>query len=253
MVRDRHRVRAATQAPAQAGAVRNDPALATSTAVLTPLTELPPPSRAPEAVVADRWQPLFAYVEGLAHPAAEAEPAATSALLMQPPDVGEPKRQACSAPVPAVVIDLDEGADTFVPGRLAPAPAEVVAGLARLRQASVVVLWISRLPASRAADVAQALRTAGFDPRGQDQLLLIRNDDDRKQALREDASQDVCVVAIAGDQRGDFDELYDYLRNPDGAFALDSMIGEGWFLIPSLAAAPAGGNDTSPASPSTER
>jgi hypothetical protein len=155
--------------------------------------------------------------------------------------------------VPAVVIDLDEGADTFVPGRLAPAPVEVAAGLARLRQASVVVLWISRLPASRAADVARALRTAGFDPRGQDQLLLVRNADDRKQTLREDASQDVCVIAIAGDQRGDFDELYDYLRNPDGAFALDSMIGQVWFLIPSLAGAPAGGNDTSPASPSTER
>jgi predicted secreted acid phosphatase len=116
----------------------------------------------------------------------------------------------------------------------------VAEGLGKLRKAGIVVLWISQLPAARAAAVAQALRSSGLDPTGTDQLLLVRNPNDRKQLLREDASEDVCVVAIAGDQRGDFDELFDYLRRPWEAFGLDTMLGNGWFLVPSLDAPPAG-------------
>lgn len=246
MVRDRQRVRAATQVPAESSG-----APAASSAALTSLTELPPPSGGAQAAADDRWRKLFEYLGPLAQPADGAK--LPSALLVQPPDISEPKRAPCQAPVPAIVIDLDDGADTFVPDRLAPAPAEVAAGLARLRQASVVVLWITRLPASRAGEIARALRTAGFDPQGQDQLLLLRNAEDRKQALREDASKDVCVVAVAGDQRSDFDELYDYLRNPDTAFALDSMLDKGWFLVPSLSAQARTGEPTPTAAPSTER
>jgi hypothetical protein len=50
--------------------------------------------------------------------------------------------------------------------------------------------------------------------------------------LRQQASEDVCIVAIAGDERSDFDELYDYLRDPNGAPALEEMIGSGWFIVP---------------------
>ncbi|MBO0750424.1 MAG: hypothetical protein J2O44_08355, partial [Porphyrobacter sp.] len=122
--------------------------------------------------------------------------------------------------------------------------------------AGVVVLWISRLPAARAADVARALRTSGLDPQGQDQLLLIRNGDDRKQVLRQDAEKDVCIVAIAGDERGDFDELFDYLRNPEGAAGLYPLMGHGWFLVPSLSAPVTVSPQptaSSPAAPPTER
>jgi hypothetical protein len=132
------------------------------------------------------------------------------------------------------VIDLDDGADAFAPERLAPAPPALAEGLARLRQGGTVVLWISRLPAARAADVAEALRHSGLDPQGLDQLLLVRKRDDRKQLLRQDASKDVCIVAVAGDQRGDFDELFDFLRNPGSAVGLYPMMSEGWFLVPSL-------------------
>jgi len=52
------------------------------------------------------------------------------------------------------------------------------------------------------------------------------------------------VVAIAGDERGDFDELFDYLRDPGSAVGLYPMMGEGWFLVPSLG---------TPAAASTER
>jgi hypothetical protein len=251
MANDGRHVRAATQVPTSARSAAPAPSgtptpqgTSQAAATLTPLKELPPPGVAARAAADDPWQQFFAYGQrGLAPKEGQTE-GMVSALLKQPPDIDSPVRAECSAPTPAVVIDLDDGSEGFAPQRLAQVPAGIADGLARLREAGFVVLWISRLPAARAADVAQALRTSGLDPRGQDQLLLVRNIKDRKQILREDASEDVCVVAIAGDQRGDFDELFDYLRNPGSAVGLYPMMGEGWFLVPSL---------STPAKPSTER
>ncbi|MGZ3199777.1 MAG: hypothetical protein ACXWI5_09485 [Croceibacterium sp.] len=212
---------------------------------MTTLKELPPPSAAAAAPTADdAWQRFFAYAFDKSRPEQAAVSAGRSALLKDDPALDEPQRRDCTATAAAVVIDLDDGPGAFVPERLADAPAGVAGGLAHLRDAGVVVLWISQLPAARAADVARALRTSGLDPLGQDQLLLLRRAEDRKQLLREDASDDVCIVAIAGDRRSDFDELFDYLRHPDSAAGLDAMQGDGWFLVPALTSAP---------TPSTER
>jgi len=133
-----------------------------------------------------------------------------------------------------VVIDLDNGSTPFDPEHLPRASDTVAAGLAKLRNSGIVVLWISDLAASRAAEVSQALRTSGLDPMGEDQLLLIRSPMDRKQLLRDDANEDVCVVAVAGDRRSDFDELFDYLRHPEQALGLDAMLDKGWFIVPPL-------------------
>nr|WP_166176509.1 hypothetical protein [Altererythrobacter segetis] len=239
MATDEHRVRAATQvappaiAPAATAGAKAEDAILSAKPMPTQLTELPPPSNASATVSDDGWQPFFTYAQARRSP--KDAKTIESALLKQPPTIDSPVRLKCAAPVAAVVIDLDEGSQTFDPGGLVPAPARVAEGLAQLRQEGIVVLWITRLPAGRAAEVAQALRASGLDPQGQDQLLLLRNARDRKQLLREDASKDVCVVAIAGDQRGDFDELFDYLRNPGGAVGLYPIMGHGWFLVPSLA------------------
>jgi hypothetical protein len=240
MATDKHRVRAATQVaapaktPATVGGRAEETALSSSTAVLTSLKELPRPNDASAGPADDSWQLFFAYAQALPLANEGKDSAAVSALLKQPPSIDTPIRLPCGKKASAVVIDLDDGPQAFAPERLGPAPA-VAEGLSRLREAGVVILWISRLPAGRAADVAQALRASGLDPQGQDQLLLLRNAADRKQLLREDASEDVCVFAIAGDQRGDFDELFDYLRNPGSAVGLYPLMGHGWFLVPSLA------------------
>jgi hypothetical protein len=130
------------------------------------------------------------------------------------------------------VIDLDKGRTPFDPEQVSSARPGLAAGLAGLREAGVTVLWIARLPGGRVDDVAGALKASGLDPEGADQLLLLRSADDRKQVLREQAQEDVCIVAIAGDERGDFDELFDYLRNPAGAPGLYPIMGNGWFLVP---------------------
>ena len=94
------------------------------------------------------------------------------------------------------------------------------------------MLWISQTDANQVREVADALLLSGLDPTGRDPLLLVRNAEDRKQTLRQEANLDVCVVAIAGDRRADFDELYDYLRDPNSAIALEEMFGVGWFVAP---------------------
>jgi hypothetical protein len=240
-VATRHRVRAATPVPAKA----KPPALATAPAkeaqnaaqasnvTLTDLKALPAPGAAGPASD-DPWQRFFAYALSQVPAKSGKASRLSSALLAPNPSLDLPQRRACPAQFAAVVIDLDDGATAFAPEHLIPAAPAIAQGLAQLRQAGVVILWISQLPASRASDVAAALRSAGLDPQGQDQLLLARSPDDRKQLLRENANEDVCIVAIAGDKRGDFDELFDYLRNPGSAAALYPMMGSGWFLVPPL-------------------
>jgi hypothetical protein len=197
---------------------------------LTNLTELPPPTPF-DLTRSSPWQPFVDYALAQGSALAEAE-RPESALLVTDGLLVRPNRRPCVAPFPAVVIDLDQAEAAFAPdSAMRPLPG-LAAGLARLREAGIVVLWLSRLPAGRVGEVAGTLRASGLDPEGKDQFLLMRGNDDRKQVLREQASEDVCIVAIAGDQRSDFDELYDYLRDPNGAPGLEEMIGSGWFIVP---------------------
>ena len=148
------------------------------------------------------------------------------------------RKRPCADREPAVIVDLDAAQGAFVPDTAARAPADVTAALARLREAGVVVLWISQLHADEVDRVAEALKASGLDPTGRDPILLVRNNDERKQVLRTQANETTCVIAIAGDHRTDFDELFDYLRDPDQATMYDSLLNSGWFLVPPLLAAP---------------
>ncbi|MFC4256112.1 hypothetical protein GRI97_11715 [Altererythrobacter xixiisoli] len=144
----------------------------------------------------------------------------------------KPEYPICQARDNAVLIDLDRGSGSLLPG-VETVPATGLAhALSRLRSAEVVVLWVSSLHGNNIIEVGDALRKSGLDPAGRDPILLARNDGERKQMLRVQANEDVCVIAMAGDQRSDFDELFDFLQNPGERTPLDSMIGNGWFLAP---------------------
>lgn len=190
------------------------------------LTELPPPdapqSRGNSAVAAFRDYALaqLALEPGVKRP---------SALLTRPTDLSA-NRRVCSAPTSAVFVDLDPGRGSFdplMPGRADPAFS---AALAELRSRGIAVVWFSRLGGAFEAETRAALATAGLDPAGNDRLVLLRDLDERKQSRRDDVAKLVCPLAMIGDERADFDELYLYLKQPHAAFALDSMIGHGWFL-----------------------
>jgi hypothetical protein len=155
-----------------------------------------------------------------------------SALLVPFRSAEWPARRPCEADIAAVVVDLDEGPTVFnAASDLSSAPG-LADALGRLRDAGVVVLWVSQASANRVKEVGDALRASGLDPTGRDPLLLVRNPNERKQIIRANAEQSVCVVAIAGDQRSDFDELFDYLRVPESQMGLDHMLDDSWFLTP---------------------
>ena len=154
-----------------------------------------------------------------------------SAILATPGSL-QPTTGECGILPPAVVIDLDPAGglpDLSVPFARNPDLSEV---LGALRMEDVAVFWVSGAPAGEAGKVRERLLASGLDPWGRDGLLLMRRADDRKDARRRDLAQTHCVVAIAGDTKGDFDELFDYLRNPAAAAALDSLIDSGWFITP---------------------
>jgi hypothetical protein len=156
-----------------------------------------------------------------------------SALLRDPVAL-DGKRKACVAAKPAVVVDLDSGNTTYEPGMALKSDPTLMLGLGELRAAGFLVAWQSSASAAYAGDLRMALRTSGLDALGRDALLLMRYPDDRKQKRREELAMETCLVAIAGDERADFDERFKYLRNPEDARSLDAIIDQGWFLVPDI-------------------
>lgn len=160
---------------------------------------------------------------------AEEEPA--SAMLSDRVAL-EPTKAQCGGVSPTILIDLDpQGAlfDSKTPSR---PPSGLARGLSQLRESGINVAWISGNGIDKLDGIKRALTYSGLDLTNEDRVLLVRSPDDRKQTLREELAQISCLIAIAGDTRSDFDELYDYLKNPSDAEKLESLIGDGWFIIP---------------------
>ena len=143
-----------------------------------------------------------------------------------------PERAECSGIAPTILIDLDPEGGLFDSKTASRPPSGLARGLNQLRLNGISIAWISGNSIDKIDAITRALRYSGLDLNNEDRVLLLRGDDDRKQTLREELSQISCLIAIAGDTRSDFDELYDYLKNPADAQSLEPLIGDGWFLIP---------------------
>jgi hypothetical protein len=165
--------------------------------------------------------------------AGSAAPGRLSALLADPTSLSA-ERKPCAAGPTVALIDLDPAGGVFGSEPVATPRGDLARGLARLRNSGVEIAWISGQSAAHAGAVREALAASGLDPEGADRLLLMRYPGDRKQTRRQDLAASACLVAIAGDARSDFDELYDYLVNPEAALGLELLIGDGWFLVPPL-------------------
>lgn len=144
----------------------------------------------------------------------------------------EPVKAKCGGVSPTVLIDLDPEGALFDSTTASRPPSGLARGLARLRENGVGVAWISGNGIDKLDAIKRSLTYSGLDLNNEDRVLLVRSSDDRKQTLREELAQISCLIAIAGDTRSDFDELYDYLKNPADAKSLEPLIGDGWFLIP---------------------
>lgn len=152
-----------------------------------------------------------------------------SALLARPSGLG-PERVPCRTGPSAMLVDLDP-AGGLAPLETTGQPRALAATLAALRRQGLVIAWITDRAPRDARAIRAALAAAGLDPEGTDPLLVQRYPGEAKQARRRALGAGHCVLAIAGDSREDFDDLFAYLLEPGAAWRLEPLIGEAWFLI----------------------
>lgn len=198
---------------------------------LTGLAALPRPDEAPaDAEGSFRDFIRFALSAAQPNPGRQFR----SALIDPGTLTSRPARAKCGSQPPAVLIDLDPDKAAFDLDDPPAAAAGLAEQLATLRAAGITVLWQASLPSDRSERLHITLAAVGLDPDRTDRLILLRQPGERKQARRQDAARDWCILAMAGDSKGDFEEAFDYLRDPNGilAAALSANLGDGWFLSP---------------------
>jgi 5'-nucleotidase (lipoprotein e(P4) family) len=167
----------------------------------------------------------------------------------------------------AVILDVDETAlqnlgyeydDATHPGRpydqerwnrwertgghaVLPMPGAVIA-LERMRHYDVTVIFNSNRMATNAAATEAALNDADLGPAVHGRTLWLQGDvapGSAKDPRRAAIAQRYCVVAMAGDQLGDFSDLFNartlsvqqrrhYATTPP----FRDMWGQGWFILP---------------------
>jgi len=154
-----------------------------------------------------------------------------SATLVNPGMLDGERRQCGELP-PAVLIDIDQEDEIFELHDAYSTPQDLPDVLDEIRDSGVVIGWVSGAGTEQFGTLRFALSQTGLDRTGNDQLLLLEYAGERKQTRRDAFSKSHCVLAIAGDTRADFDELFLYLKSSDAAQPLDAMIGDGWFITP---------------------
>lgn len=196
--------------------------------------------------------------------AARARPA-ESVVLAPGSTLAEPRFLPCGDRPLAVVLDIDETAiqnlgyeyDEAVRGRsydaaiwnrweqtgadaVLPMPG-AVAALRGVRDAGVVVIFNSNRLAANAAATEAALNGAGLGPARHGDTLFLKGDvapGSGKDPRRATIAARYCVIALAGDQLGDFSDLFNASGLPvptrraaatGSSFA--RLWGNGWFML----------------------
>ena len=176
-----------------------------------------------------------------------------------------PRWVPCGNKLPAVVLDADETVllnlgyeyDEALTGRthnrarrdryertgvesVAPVPGAVTA-LRALREAGITVIYNTNRMASNAAETARSLDFAGLGPAREGETLFLADDQSGsgKDGRRALIAERFCVVAMAGDQLGDFADTFNArdLSVPERRRLATSgeiagLWGNGWFLLP---------------------
>jgi hypothetical protein len=162
---------------------------------------------------------------------------ARGTVLVQSVSLSQPQTMDCGTKPMAAIIDLD-----VAPGTPAEMEVERQNGFATLldamRENGIRIAWLADTAEDRLKPILDLLKE-GSEPviRDTDLMLVGLPGKYRKQERRWQLAANYCVVAIAGDRKGDFDELYDYLRDPNYAIRLEAYMGKGWFELPHPVAA----------------
>ncbi|MDP5279127.1 HAD family acid phosphatase [Sphingomonas sp. DG1-23] len=188
-----------------------------------------------------------------------------SVVLAPGSTLDNPRFETCGKRPHAVVLDIDETAllnlgyerDEATRGgaydaarwsrweqtgadKVAAVPGAAEA-LAAARREGFTVIFNSNRSAASAAQTAAALEHAGLGPAALFDTLWLRGEGETsgKDSRRQKIAQRYCVVAMAGDQLGDFSDLFNApeapvatRRNSVGGTLLAPLWGAGWFMLP---------------------
>ncbi len=209
------------------------------------------------------WRALADYAI-----AAAARKPAASVPMGLPGAAGGVGTVACLGKKPAVVLDVDEtvilnlgyeywlslgnagGGTSFAEWMdkgapyTAPVPGAVT-GIRRLRAAGIAVLYNTNRPASGAAGTIRAIEAAGLGRAVHGEDLFLVGDDtlgSNKDGRRAIIAGRFCVVALGGDNLGDFAQALNdpalsvqQRRERSARGELAALWGNGWFMIPNAA------------------
>lgn len=188
-----------------------------------------------------------------------------SVVLAPGSTLDNPRFETCGKRPLAIVLDVDETAllnlgyerdealrgDSYDAARwtrweqtgadkvqAVPGAAEA---LAAARGEGFKVIFNSNRSVATAAQTAAALEHAGLGPADLFDTLWLRGEGEPsgKDARRQQIAQRYCIVAMAGDQLGDFSDLFNApnapvlaRRNSVGGTLLAPLWGAGWFMLP---------------------
>ncbi len=241
----------------------------------TTVMQAPPPAPAPGAVPVG-MQYLYGSGEAAALSvqaytalvdqtrARTAKRGGLSVVLEPGATLASPRFQPCGDKPPAAVFDVDEtlllnlvyeGDDAQRSGgwdsarwdrwektgamKVAAVPGALDA-VRSLRAMGVTVIFNTNRAAANAEETEAALNFAGLGPARHGETLFLKGDVDGKSgkdARRNLIAQRWCVVAMGGDQLGDFTDLFAGLtplerRAATASPAIASLWGRGWFVLP---------------------
>lgn len=190
-----------------------------------------------------------------------------SAVLAPGATLDQPDRLACTGQPYAVVLDVDETVllnlgfeyDTATnPGRpydpanwgrweqtgkdhVMPVPGAREA-LDTLRGMGIAVVFNTNRTTENGAYTAEAIEQAGLGPAVHLETLWLQGDVDGqrgKDGRRADIASRYCVLALAGDQLGDFSDLFtgtpSARREQTGKAGIAPLWGRQWFVLPNPA------------------
>ncbi|WP_083277026.1 HAD family acid phosphatase [Sphingobium phenoxybenzoativorans] len=125
-------------------------------------------------------------------------------------------------------------------GQVSPVPGAVYA-VDALRAMGVTVIFNTNRAAANADATAQAIANAGLGKAVHGETLFLKGDDatgSKKDGRRWTIAGKYCVIALGGDQLGDFSDLFNQIASvPDRRQAAirgvaAKMWGNGWFALP---------------------
>ena len=147
--------------------------------------------------------------------------------------------EALAARNPAAPFDAAQWSRWEQTGAKAVAPVPgAVEAFAALRAANIAVIINTNRDAATAPGTIAALKAAGLGDFTLGTDLFLKSGSSAKDPRRATIAQRYCVVAMGGDQLGDFSDLFNAgLSSADRRRAADTgtignMWGNGWFVLP---------------------